>query len=327
MDVDEPCLIITPDLSSVGAVHALLGSEGRTNTMVYGCSEDLTFGPLWADIDSISLLRRRYHYWLSRKIVTAGDRGPRLQSLVRGAQRVEIWLNGEDREQALVIALISNMDSYGLDQLPLEIRQFNVEKNDIRSLAILSHNELKARPDALSVTPEVKRGIESLWLSLATDSPSDLFSRYRAGVNIDRLPFLDRALRAFILRYPDRMSGLGIAEHALLRAADPNRSLKAARVVADAMFSLYEKGARHGDIVLFDALIDLSRGFSPAIDVDGIGTEMRRTEVRLTDFGCACLEGKANWVAENGIDRWIGGIHLSSAHGRVWFRNGMELVG
>ncbi|HEX2950968.1 MAG TPA: hypothetical protein VHV83_15600 [Armatimonadota bacterium] len=43
-----------------------------------------------------------------------------------------------------------------------------------------------------------------------------------------------------------------------------------------------------------------------------------------TDFGRALLDGKADWVKENGIDRWLGGAHL---HGHdVWRWNGEHLI-
>ena len=33
-------------------------------------------------------------------------------------------------------------------------------------------------------------------------------------------------------------------------------------------------------------------------------------EVRITDAGRAVLEGRADWNELDGIDRWLGGVHL-----------------
>jgi len=38
------------------------------------------------------------------------------------------------------------------------------------------------------------------------------------------------------------------------------------------------------------------------------------------------LAGKGNAVEWNGIDDWIGGVHLDSQHGRVWFHKDHALV-
>ena len=39
------------------------------------------------------------------------------------------------------------------------------------------------------------------------------------------------------------------------------------------------------------------------------------------------LAGRRNFVELNGVDDWVGGVHLDSRTGVVWFRRGEELVG
>ena len=46
--------------------------------------------------------------------------------------------------------------------------------------------------------------------------------------------------------------------------------------------------------------------------------------MHLTPHGEAILAGDGNAVEWNGIDDWVGGVHLDSRSGRVWFhRDGM----
>ncbi len=52
---------------------------------------------------------------------------------------------------------------------------------------------------------------------------------------------------------------------------------------------------------------------------------MRECEVNLTSFGQKVLAGEANHVQENGIDDWVGGVHLS-AEGSITFREGDYLI-
>lgn len=38
--------------------------------------------------------------------------------------------------------------------------------------------------------------------------------------------------------------------------------------------------------------------------------------MRLTPLAREVLAGRRDWIAENGIDRWVGGVHLMP--GNVW---------
>jgi hypothetical protein len=52
----------------------------------------------------------------------------------------------------------------------------------------------------------------------------------------------------------------------------------------------------------------------------------QRSASIVTDAGARALAGKANFVDLNGIDDWIGGVHLESSKGSVWFRRGDIVV-
>ena len=54
----------------------------------------------------------------------------------------------------------------------------------------------------------------------------------------------------------------------------------------------------------------------PLLDA-GAGAVDRHAAVALTDAGRGVLDGAADHVALNGIDRWIGGVHLVGRDVRV----------
>jgi hypothetical protein len=64
----------------------------------------------------------------------------------------------------------------------------------------------------------------------------------------------------------------------------------------------------------------------PLVSLKGNLAEMRETEVTVTETGKAVLNGGVNAVRLNGIDDWVGGIHLNSAAGEVWFQRDGVLV-
>jgi len=89
-----------------------------------------------------------------------------------------------------------------------------------------------------------------------------------------------------------------------------------------------DAGVPVGDLWLFDRLRRMATAPQPAVVLEGNDTtSMRGTDVQLTEFGRAILRGRANFVHANGIDDWIGGVHLDSASNRVWVRDGEGALG
>ena len=64
-------------------------------------------------------------------------------------------------------------------------------------------------------------------------------------------------------------------------------------------------------------LLDLARADRP---VD------RHTGLRLTDAGAQVLAGVADHVTLNGIDRWIGGVHLHGDHAPWRWNDATEAI-
>jgi hypothetical protein len=64
-----------------------------------------------------------------------------------------------------------------------------------------------------------------------------------------------------------------------------------------------------GDTWAFAAIERLARAEVPLVSVDA-GVVDRHAAVTVTDAGRRVLDGAADHVALNGVDRWIGGVHL-----------------
>jgi len=64
----------------------------------------------------------------------------------------------------------------------------------------------------------------------------------------------------------------------------------------------------------------------PLIVLEGDSFGMRGLSVTITDAGQQVISGAANAVELNGIDDWIGNVHLSSAANRVWFAGGGHVI-
>ncbi|MFI5207384.1 MAG: DUF1835 domain-containing protein [Gemmatimonadales bacterium] len=139
------------------------------------------------------------------------------------------------------------------------------------------------------------------------------------------LPFLGSALRRHLEEFPAMRTGLSRSEQQALEVIQGG-----AIPMAEAFPRAHhqrEDAVFLGDVVFAWYLERMSRVAVPLLlREDGTPvTPMRDGEersawwahrVRLTDAGRAVLEGKDNAVALNGIDRWLGGVHLEAPPGR-----------
>jgi hypothetical protein len=126
------------------------------------------------------------------------------------------------------------------------------------------------------------------------------------------LPELPRVLLLQAREYPDARSGLSRIEKKLLRALP--KPTRASHLVASVM-----RGETFGDIYYFNALRGLIQTanqlicFAEPFHGHLSGDEFRRSPIMLTDFGRKVVAGTADTVLFNGIDRWIGGVHLEGS--------------
>lgn len=81
-----------------------------------------------------------------------------------------------------------------------------------------------------------------------------------------------------------------------------------------------------GDGYLFDRITKLGGPelTSPLIELSSGPPPKKRLHAEVTEFGRKVLAGEANHVAENGIDDWVGGVHLTPD--TVVFRDGDRLL-
>lgn len=96
------------------------------------------------------------------------------------------------------------------------------------------------------------------------------------------------------------------------------------------MFTLVaEREARPylGDTWCFATMDRLVRGPQPLLIAEPAPAPVdSNTWLRLTDAGARVLAGQADYVRINGIDRWIGGVHLSGRDVAWRFDEGTEQV-
>jgi hypothetical protein len=138
-------------------------------------------------------------------------------------------------------------------------------------------------------------------------------------------PALQSAAGLLLGRFPDAHSGLSRWETALLHHLGEEWT-KPARVLG-ATLGYSEDLDCVGDLYLFHRLVRMARAVpAPLVELDKWPPSLRYGRLRLTATGREVLAGRANAIALNGADDWVGGIHLDSVAGRLWLRDGEALV-
>jgi hypothetical protein len=237
-------------------------------------------------------------------------------------QAIAVWVGLGLPDQLLLAWVVFLFDRLKLDLSKLSIVQFEKLRptQAVLSLGELSPENIREyRPAPHQLDSEEVEELRHLWKVYTSDDPAAL-SRYVAGCS--PMPIVHRAVSELLYRYPDVRSGLGVWNERLLRYT-LDKGPVAARVIGYTMAS--RSLDWQGDMYLFHRLISMAAARSPLISLTGSRTTMRGCEVRPTSFGEDVLAGNANNVRENGIDDWIGGVHLSE-DSYVTFRSGDSLI-
>ena len=182
-------------------------------------------------------------------------------------------------------------------------------------LGELRPDQLEALPAAAAVDPHRRRAATSppaAWAALRAPDPRGLAAIVAA--RSPELRFLPEAFDRLGREYPWTRDGLSLTERRLLAAvADGAATAGAAFVHAAGR----EARPFLGDTWAFAAIERLARGEVPLL----VGRA-----ARVDRRGPPGLEGAEDHVALNGVDRWIGGVHLVGREVAWRWDDGVEAV-
>jgi hypothetical protein len=139
-----------------------------------------------------------------------------------------------------------------------------------------------------------------------------------------QLRFLGEAFDRLAREYPSTRDGLSLTERRIL-AATPEAGTPAGTVFA----RLGEREARPylGDLFFFRIVARLAGAPVSLLELDPPGGRVDAgTRLRRTEAGDRVLRGEADHVALNGIDRWVGGVHLHGPEARWRWDEGIETL-
>ena len=226
-----------------------------------------------------------------------------------GCDRVELWFEHDLYDQLQLVQILDAAAAAG------EAADLRIVQTDAH-LTALDDAAFRALADAAAPLPEaVLTEAQAVWAAFTAPDPTALD---RMSTETFTLPHLGPALRRLIAEYPDQITGLpaSMAMAASFLMATPMTIAELFRETQAA-----EDAAFMGDLsfaILIDGiaqcpspLLQAASG-GPLAPVAPGGREAFAQRATLTPFGLAVLTGAQNHLTANGIDRWIGGVHLTT---------------
>jgi RNA polymerase sigma factor (sigma-70 family) len=198
---------------------------------------------------------------------------------------------------------------------------------DFVGLGQLNSDQLTSLADTRQrVTDAQFRLAQTGWSAFTSPDPMAIEHLLQSDTSV--LPFLAQALRRHLEQFPSVENGLSRTEHQALLALDRNGSMSALKLFFAVQGT--EDPLFMGDLSFFRLLLGMAQAKHPLVETadasalrlgehDQALKHWINSPVMMTDIGREVLEGRADHIKLNGIDRWLGGVHLRGAEAQ-WRR-------
>jgi hypothetical protein len=235
-----------------------------------------------------------------------------------------LWFEADLYDQLQLVQALARLDELGVD--PGRITLICIGEHlgiaHFGGLGELDAEQL-TRVAAGAAAPLSTAALElarSAWSAFRGEDPRGLATI--AATHDLELRFLAEAFDRLSREYPSARDGLSLTERRVLAAVGDG-----APTAAAVFSSLARRETRPflGDSFCFRIIDRLARARTPLL-ATGFRRVDAATDLRLTDAGRRVLDGAADHIRLNGIDRWIGGVHLAGEAARWRWDEGTEAI-
>jgi hypothetical protein len=260
-----------------------------------------------------------------QELLSAFERRDRhLLDALRDDAQVVLWFEHDLYDQLQLLDVLALAHGEGARPELIVVDSFP-GRPSFAGLGELTADELETLwPSRRRAEQAALEDAASAWDAFGAPEPTALAERARRETA--HLPFLAPALRRLLEELPSPANGLSRTERSVLRtitagAHTPHDAFVAAQRLEEAPFL--------GDTWFYRALAALGHGERRLVETDqgeplpdppplGVRTSFARLGLRLTPVGERVLSGGADRVDLVGIDRWLGGTHLTSDNAWRW---------
>jgi len=259
---------------------------------------------------------------------SADDRYKNLED-AKNYEEVILWFDACMFDQTLMIHLIDRLAKLDLGDTKLSL----ICAGEFPGFELFNgFGELKPEQMATfwgtqhELTPAEIKLAGDAWKAFTSDNPHDI-EKIIAG-DCSALPYLADALRRFLQQYPSAQNGLSRTQQQIMLAVNAGASSLTDIFAAVAKM---EERPFMGDTSFWQYIHDLAVCTVPMLNVEGpeqlaklskvdrenpTTKELRRWEIAMTEAGRKVFNNKEDFIHLNGIDRWLGGVHLQGGEAK-----------
>jgi len=252
-------------------------------------------------------------------------------SRFREHQEVTIWVGPDLLCQVTLVYLLNWFADQKRGDTRLSLVCINEFPGlaDFRCLGELNPQQLASLFDQRrEITDRELEFAAKSWNAYCSPDPQDIESLLDEDTSA--FPYLHEALRRHLARFPSLRNGLGhIGNRALGLIAEGHRSFKS----LFPEFGKSDPGYGLGDAQFWTELKLMGRGKEPLVIIGGVGNlddasanGFHNATFELTATGAAVSDGKTDFIELNGVDRWLGGTHLTDSSYWRWDEENQTLI-
>ncbi len=244
-------------------------------------------------------------------------------------ESIYIWAGVGLEDQLLILFVVYFLELTGGDPKKIKLVQFETfpgkSLKPVYALSYLDPIQIRAHPEPMALTQEHIELYRSGWTALTSDTPLPLMEFISSNQSIHK--HLTSALCHLFYHYPSYVSGLDYWDTQLLSFVAKRGSL-AGRIIGKVLGKVFESGDTVVVEHIFKKIFYLASSelTEPLLKLSGVQTSYRDTSVSLTKFGSAVMNGEASFYPTNPIDKWVGGVHLLSTTGNLWFYRDSQVI-
>jgi hypothetical protein len=235
-----------------------------------------------------------------------------------------LWFEADLYDQLQLVQILARLRELGIsaDRITLICIGEHLGIAHFGGLGELTAAQLEgvASTAATSIQDDALELASAAWQALRREEPVELVQIAKA--QSANLRFVGEAFDRLSREYPSTRDGLSLTERRILAAVS-----EGAASAADAFVAAARRETRPflGDVFAFRTMRRLAGGRTPLLEL-GSAPLTGRTPIGLSEPGRAVLGGDADYVDLNGLERWIGGVHLDS-HADDWrWDEGLERI-
>ncbi len=226
-------------------------------------------------------------------------------------REIVLWFDACMFDQTILIHVLDRLAR--LDLTTTKVTQVSVAGRGLgefssSEMSLLFDGRRKVSAQEYSVAAEA-------WRAFSSSNPRDIELFLKS--EFTGLPYLKAALRRHLKQFPSASNGLNLLQKNALKsvAAGGNKLVPLFKQV-----SAREKERFMGDTSFWACLDEMAECTHPALRIEGPErikrpitehlTDLDRWTLDVTPLGHELLENNCDWINRNGIDRWLGGVHL-----------------